>query len=70
MKEALTVIQIIASVSLSALILLQAKGTGLGRAFGSSTYHSKRGVEVLVFRMTIFLSIAFVVVSLVNQVLI
>jgi len=67
MKSTLTVVQIITSVVLIALILLQAKGTGLGRAFGGQSYHSKRGVEFVVFRLTIFISVMFVAVSAINQ---
>lgn len=67
MKIFLTLLQIILAVVVSALILIQAKGTGLGRTFGSVTYHSKRGVEFLIFRLTIFLSLAFITVSVINQ---
>jgi len=63
MKDTLTIIQIILSLAVTGLILIQAKGTGLGRAFGSQTYHSKRGVESLVFKLTIFLASSFVILS-------
>ena len=66
MKSFITIAQIVVAVSLSALILLQAKGTGLGRAFGSSTYHSKRGVENLIFKTTIILAVIFVGLSILN----
>ena len=64
----LTVFQIITSISLIAIILLQAKGTGLGSTFGgqSQMYHSKRGVEKVVFYGTIFLTILFVILSILN----
>ncbi len=66
----LTLIQIVTAILVSTLILLQAKGTGLGRTFGqSSSFHSKRGVEFVVFRATIILAILFIVVSVVNQLL-
>ena len=68
MKLFLTILQIILAVAVSGLVLIQAKGTGLGRTFGSVTYHSKRGVEFVVFRLTIFLSLAFIAVSVVNQI--
>jgi protein translocase SecG subunit len=63
MKDTLTIIQIILSLAVTGLILIQAKGTGLGRTFGSQTYHSKRGVESLVFKLTIFLASSFVILS-------
>ena len=66
MKPTLLAIQIIVGLALSGLILLQAKGTGLGRAFGSTSYHSKRGVETLVFRTTIILAVIFVGLSVFN----
>ncbi len=69
MKNLVTVIQIVTAVIVSALIMIQAKGTGLGRTFGQATYHSKRGVEFIVFRATIFLSVLFVIISVVNQLL-
>jgi len=67
MKIFLTVAQIILAVSVSALVLIQAKGTGLGRTFGSVSFHSKRGVEFVVFRSTIILAVLFILVSVVNQ---
>jgi len=64
----LTILQIIIAIALTAIILLQAKGTGLGSTFGgqSQMYHSKRGVEKVVFYTTIVLAILFVIVSLIN----
>jgi preprotein translocase subunit SecG len=62
----LNLVQILICLLLTALILLQAKGTGLGTAFGgqSQTYHSKRGVEKAIFYLTVSLSVLFVVISL------
>ncbi|OGD09189.1 preprotein translocase subunit SecG [Candidatus Amesbacteria bacterium RIFOXYB1_FULL_44_23] len=68
MKPTLVLVQLISAVAVSVLILLQAKGTGLGRTFGSATYHSKRGVEFLVFRATIILAVIFVTTSIITQV--
>lgn len=68
MKLVFLILQIVTGIVLTTLILLQAKGTGLGRAFGGQTYHSRRGMEFIVFRFTIFLSVFFVVVSVVNQI--
>jgi len=65
---AFTIIQIIIAIALTAVILLQAKGTGLGSTFGgqSQMYHSKKGVEKVVFYLTITLAVLFVLVSLIN----
>jgi len=64
----LTIFQIIIAIALTAIILLQAKGTGLGSTFGgqSQMYHSKRGVEKVVFYATIILATLFVIISLIN----
>jgi len=61
-------VQIIVSLILISLILLQAKGTGLGTTFGgqSQAYHSKRGVEKVVFYSTVIAGIVFVIISLLN----
>jgi protein translocase SecG subunit len=67
MKTTLLFVQIIVAIAMSALILIQAKGTGLGRTFGQGTYHSKRGVEFVVFRFTIVLAVIFVAISIANQ---
>ena len=68
MNMPLTVFQIIVSVLLIGVILLQAKGTGLGTTWGGSGefYHSKRGAERVVFVLTIFLSILFFAISIVS----
>ena len=58
------VIQIILALALIAVIILQAKGTGLGSAWGGSgTYHSKRGIEKSLFYTTIVLAVLFVATS-------
>ncbi|MFH0943462.1 MAG: preprotein translocase subunit SecG [Candidatus Beckwithbacteria bacterium] len=64
----LTFVQILIGIILISLILLQAKGTGLGTTFGgqSQAYHSKRGVERVVFTSTIIFSVLFVLVSILN----
>jgi len=64
----ITIIHIIISISLIALILIQSQGSGLSSAFGGSGghYHSRRGMEKIVFGLTIFLAVAFFITSLVN----
>jgi preprotein translocase subunit SecG len=68
MVTSLQIIQIIVAVTLMALILLQAKGTGLGGIFGgdSSVYKSRRGVEKTLFNATIGLSVVFFLVAIAN----
>lgn len=65
--EILSYVQIGISVGLILIILMQQGGSGLGSMFGgvdSEGYRSKRGMEALLLRFTIFLSIAFVVNAL------
>lgn len=61
------VVQIILSVALILLILLQAKGSGFSGAFfsDSSAYRSRRGVERTMFNFTIGLSVVFVLISII-----
>lgn len=60
--------QIILAILLTTAILLQARGTGLGAAFGGSgnVYRTKRGVEKKLFQLTIVLAILFFGVALAN----
>lgn len=64
--------QIIVSVSLVAAIVLQAQRGGLGGIFGGggSVYQSRRGVERTLFHVTIGLSAAFLILSLLNVILV
>ena len=63
--EILIVIQILISAFLIGAILLQKQGGGLGATFGgSSSYHTKRGVEKGLFYLTIALASVFIVLSL------
>jgi preprotein translocase subunit SecG len=68
MATSLQIVQIIVAVTLMVLILLQAKGTGLGGIFGgdSSVYKSRRGVEKTLFNATIGLSVVFFLVAIAN----
>lgn len=60
--------QIILSLLLIGAILLQAQGTGLGTTFGGGgeTYHTRRGLEKILFYFTIVGIGAFIVLSIVN----
>lgn len=67
MRLAITILQLVISLLLIAAILVQAKGTGLGSAWGGTGefYQSKRGVEKIIFNSTIFLVVLFFLISLV-----
>ncbi len=66
--ELLLLAQIVISLAVASAILLQARGTGLSATFGgeSTAYRSRRGLERTLFRFTIVLAAAFVVISLVS----
>ena len=63
----LYIFQIIVSILLITLILLQAKGTGLGSAFGGggASFHSKRGMEMVIFRATLVIATLFIAISII-----
>ena len=65
----LNLIQIVISVALIVLILLQTKGSGLGSLFGggdSSIYTTRRGLEKTLFNVTVGLAVVFFVVAMIN----
>jgi preprotein translocase subunit SecG len=68
MRTALLIAQIIVSVLLTGAILLQAQGSGFGTSWGGGgeTYHTKRGVEKVVFILTIVGVVVFSALSLAN----
>lgn len=73
MEQYLDIALIIVSVALVASVLLQSRGAGLGGLGGGDysggSYHVRRGVEKLVFNVTIGLSITFFVLAILNVVL-
>ncbi len=75
MSTYLFIIQIIISVALIALILIQTKGSGgTGGIFGGDgggggVYKTRRGVERTLFQVTVGLSIVFLVFSVINVLL-
>lgn len=58
--------QFLIAIAVGSSILLQARGTGLSSTFGgeSTAYRSRRGLERVLFRLTIVLATVFVIVSL------
>ena len=62
----INVAQILVSIALTVLVLLQAKGSGIGTALGggtTSSFRTRRGVEKTLFQLTIVLAIVFLVIS-------
>ena len=64
----LLIAQAVVAVLLSLSILLQNRGSGLGRAFGGDFggYYTKRGFERFLVYATISLAIAFLVLGLIT----
>lgn len=64
MQEFLLIVQIVSAVALMGLILLQVKGVGFGRVWGSwTTSFSRRGLEGFVFKSTFFVAFVFIIAS-------
>ena len=68
MQTNLNIAQIILSVALIVIILFQVRGGGLGGIFGqqSSVYRTRRGLEKILFRLTIVFLVVFLVISIVS----
>lgn len=68
MRNFLIIINIVMSIAIVALILIQGKGAGLGSAWGGGGefFQTRRGIEKVTLRLTTFLIIAFLLLSLVN----
>lgn len=68
MRNFLIILNIVISIAITALILIQGKGAGLGSAWGGGGefYQTRRGIEKVTLRLTTFLIIAFLLLSMVN----
>ena len=64
---ALNVVQLIVSITLVLVILMQVRETGSG-LFGSSqaSYRARRGVEKTLFQFTIVLAVVFLLISILS----
>jgi len=64
-NDYLNLAQILVSVVLILVVLLQAKGSGFGAGLGGTTssFRTRRGLEKTLFQATIFLVIIFLAVS-------
>jgi len=70
---AIRIVQIILCLAVIIFILLQVRGAGLGSVFGGSSagsvFKTRRGVEKLIFNITIVFVILFVLISLASLVI-
>lgn len=65
-RDYINIAQILVSIVLTIVILLQAKGSGIGTALGGGTsgsFRTRRGVEKTLFQLTIVLAVVFLAVS-------
>jgi len=65
MQTYLNVAQIVLAVALILVVLFQVRGGGLGGIFGQpgTVYRTRRGVERILFQLTIILIVVFLVIS-------
>ena len=68
MQVYLNIVQILISIVLIGVVLLQTRGSGFSATFSSdsSIYRSRRGVEKSLFNFTIGLAVLFVLISIVS----
>lgn len=69
MEFYLNIAMIIISIALIASVILQSKGAGLGGLAGSDSggfYSARRGIEKTLFRITIVLSVIFMILAVVT----
>jgi preprotein translocase subunit SecG len=65
-KDYVYIAQILVAILLTVCVLFQAKGSGIGAAFGggtNSSFRTRRGVEKTLFQLTIVLAVVFVLIS-------
>ena len=68
MQTYLNIAQIVLSVALILVNLLQVRGGGLGGIFGQpdTVYRTKRGVERTLFQFTVVLVVLFIIIAIVT----
>jgi preprotein translocase subunit SecG len=70
----LNIAMVIVSIALIVVIILQSRGAGLGGLgggdFSGGSYHARRGIERLLFNVTIALSVIFFALAILNVVLV
>jgi preprotein translocase subunit SecG len=66
MNSYILIAQIVVAIALTAVILMQVKGGGLGGIFGQAdtVYRTRRGAEKRMFQFTVALAVLFVVLSI------
>ncbi|MBI2724533.1 MAG: preprotein translocase subunit SecG [Chloroflexi bacterium] len=65
-KDYINIAEILVAVLLTLVLLLQAKGSGVGTALGGGSggsFRTRRGVEKTLFQLTIVLAVIFFIVA-------
>lgn len=67
-KTILSIAQIAAAIGVVVTILLQSRGEGIGALFGGGgeVFRTRRGIENVLFYISVGLSVLLVILSLVN----
>lgn len=65
LKDFISIAQILISLVLIVLVLMQVKGTGFGAALGGqdSQFRTRRGIQRSLHRLTIFMVVVFLMFS-------
>ena len=65
MPNYLSIAQILIAIALTATVLFQLRGGGIGGIFGQadSVYRTRRGIESTLFKLTIILAVVLIVVA-------
>jgi len=73
METYLDIAMIVLSIALIIVIILQSRGAGLGGLsggdFGGGGFHVRRGIEKLLYNVTILLSVVFFLLAIINVML-
>ena len=66
-RDFINIAQILVATLLTVILLMQAKGAGIGTALGGGTggsFRTRRGIEKSLFQLTIVLAIVFLIISI------
>lgn len=67
MQMALFIAQVIVSIMLIVLVIVQARTPGMSGQSASSIHHTRRGVEKTLHQTTIGVAVVFLLLALVNS---
>jgi protein translocase SecG subunit len=68
MKSLLISLSLIISIIVIFLILIQGRGAGLGSAWGGAgeMFQTKRGLEKIILKVTVFFVVIFFILAVIN----